>query len=755
MPDIVPRDLALVYNAAMLRGLLILLLLAPFAGAADIQIRGLKEPVEVLRDRWGVPHIYARNTEDLFFTQGYLAARDRLWQIDLWRRVGTGKLAEALGPTALPRDGLAWAVRYRGNWSAEWESYGPGARDIAVSFTSGINAYIRELGGKRLLEFRIAGYDPGLWEPEDCLARMAGILMTRNVQREVRRVEDARQFGLKTLQHFLPPDPFIPLRIPNGLDLDDVTAEVLRVYNEAVGPVKFSQEQGSNNWVVDGTMTATGKPILANDPHRPLQIPSLRRTVHLVAPGWSLIGAGEPALPGIALGHNGKIAWGFTIVGIDQQDLYVERLHPSDPNRYLYRGEWRAIEVERVRIPVRGETESAAVELKHTIHGPIIQEDPQRRRAYALRWVGSEPGTAGYFAGLAVARASTWNEFLDAMERWKVPSENIVYADAAGNIGWQAAGLTPIRTNWSGLFPVPGHTGEYEWSGFRRVAELPRKFNPPSHFIATANHNILPSDYRIPIGYEWALPYRYERILELISGGNKFSVADFQRFQQDIVSVPARRFQKVLQKWNPPTGSEAGEIREQLLRWDAAMAVDSVPAAIYAVWISKLPAELFGPALGARTDLAMLLKTLEARSEPNALQRSLGAALKELQSRLGPDRKQWRWGRLHQLHFRHDLNRAAFHCGPFERPGDAQTVNAASGTDFRQANGASYRQIIDLGDWDRSVMTNVPGESGNPENPRYSDQLDGWLAGRYHPMLFSRKAVEAATIERMTLVPEE
>jgi penicillin G amidase len=755
MPDMVPRVPPLMYNAAMLRGLFTLLLLARFAGAVDIPIRGLKEPVEVLSDRWGVPHIYARNTGDLFFAQGYLAARDRLWQIDLWRRVGTGNLAEALGPAAIPRDGLARAVRYRGDWNAEWASYGPGAREIAVSFTSGINAYIRELGGKRPLEFRIAGYDPGLWEPEDCLARMAGLLMTRNLQREVRRVEDARQFGLQTLQQFLPPEPFIPLRIPNGLDLDDVTGEVLRVYNEAVGPVKLSQEQGSNNWVVDGTMTATGKPILANDPHRPLQIPSLRRTVHLVAPGWSMIGAGEPALPGIALGHNGKIAWGFTIVGIDQQDLYVERLHPSDPNRYLYRGEWRAMEVERVRIPVRGEAKPATVELKHTIHGPVIHEDPQRRRAYALRWVGGEPGTAGYFAGLAVSRAGNWSEFLDAMERWKVPSENIVYADTAGNIGWQAAGLTPIRTNWSGLFPVPGHTGEYEWGGFRRVAELPRKFNPVSHFIATANHNVLPPDYRTPVGYEWALPYRYERILELISGGKKFSIADFQRFQQDIVSIPARRFQAVLRKWNPPAGSEAGEIREQLLRWDAAMTADSVPAAIYAVWISELPAELFGPALGARTDLAMLLKTLEARPEPKALQRSLEAALKELQSRLGSNREQWRWGRLHQLHFKHELNRAAFHRGPFERPGDAQTVNAASGTDFRQASGASYRQIIDLADWDRSVMTNVPGESGDPESPHYSDQVDGWRAGSYHPMLFSRKAVEAATVERITLMPEK
>jgi penicillin amidase len=722
-------------------------------GAEKVVLTGLQRPVEILRDRWGVPHIYAQTVDDLFFAQGYVAARDRLFQIDLWRRVGTGELAEVLGPSAVARDTLARTVRFRGDWEAEWESYGPNAKQIATAFTNGINAYIRSLGGQRPLEFRIAGYDPSWWEPEDCVARVAGLLMTRNARREVDRVMDVRKFGLATVEKYRPPDPFIRLEVPHGLDLEDITGEVLRVFRETIGRVRLPNAQGSNNWVVDGTMTKTGKPSLANDPHRSVQIPSLRKTVHLVGPGWNAIGAGEPALPGIALGHNENIAWGFTIVGIDQGDLYVERLNPRDSGQYLYRGEWRQVETERQSLEVKGRSRPETIELRYTIHGPIIYEDRQRNRAYALRWVGSEPGTAGYLAGLAVAQANNWREFLRAMERWKVPSENIVYADTAGNIGWQAAGLTPIRKNWSGLLPVPGHTGEYEWSGFRPVAELPRLYNPPTHFIATANHNILPKGYTTPIGYEWAMPFRFQRVREVLSKGSKFTVSDFERLQQDVVSVPARRFQAVLRKWDPPKGSRSKEIVDEILRWDTVLAADSLPALIYEVWISKLPEAVFGPELGARVNLEMLLKTLDSEPDPKALARTLEATLGELEKKLGPDRKQWRWGRLHQIHFRHVLNSPSFHRGPIERPGDGNTVNSTSGSNFRQTNGGSYREIFDLSDWDRSVITNVPGESGDPESSHYDDLIKDWAAGKYHPLPFTRKAVEAATVERITLAP--
>ncbi|HWB97845.1 MAG TPA: penicillin acylase family protein, partial [Bryobacteraceae bacterium] len=571
-----------------------LLFFLPLLQAGEVSVAGLRQPVEILRDRWGVPHLYAQNEHDLFFAQGYIAARDRLFQIDLWRRVGTGKLAEVLGSRAIERDRLARAVRFRGNWEAEWQGYGPHTREIVTAFTNGINAYIHSLHGQRPLEFRTAGYDPGLWVPEDCVARVAGLLMTRNLTKEIARAEDVRRFGLATVQKLMPPDPPIPLELPKGLELAGINNEIVKVYNETIGPVRFA-EQGSNNWVVDGTMTVTGKPILANDPHRPVLIPSLRKTVHLVAPGWDAIGAGEPALPGIALGHNQHIAFGFTIVGIDQVDLYVESLNPANPDQYRYRGAWKNMEVEHQALRVKGFSEPKNIELRHTVHGPVLHVDRARHRAYALRWVGTEPGTAGYLAGLSLARAQNWKEFLAVLDHYRVPSENLVYADTDGNIGWQASGLAPIRKNWSGLFPVPG-TGEYEWSGFRSMSVLPRLYNPAEHFIATANHNILPQGYRIPLGYEWALPFRFERIREMLSGG-KFSVRDFEIMQQDVTSLPARRFQRILGAWDSPPDAV-----KELLAWDARLGVNSRAAAIYEAWMARLPVQVFGPELGPKVD---------------------------------------------------------------------------------------------------------------------------------------------------------
>jgi penicillin amidase len=360
-----------------------------------LRVAGLRSSVEVIRDHWGVPHIYAQNSDDLFFVQGYITARDRLFQLDLWRRIGIGKLAEVLGPEFLNRDRIARLVRYRGDWDEEWRSYSPDAKAVAIAFTNGINAYIRSLGGQRPPEFRIAGFDPGLWAPEDVTARVAGLLMTGNLLAEVNRTLDVKELGLATDARLFPLEPKIPLILPKGLDVADITPAIVKSYIAAIGAIHFPGEQGSNNWVVDGTMTRTGKPLLANDPHRPIVLPSLRKTVHLVAPGWDVIGAGEPALPGIALGHNQNIAWGFTIVGIDQQDLYVEKLNPAESAQYRYRGEWKKFEVEQETIEVKGEGPKK-VELKYTVHGPVIYEDTARHRAYALRWVGTTAGGAGY-----------------------------------------------------------------------------------------------------------------------------------------------------------------------------------------------------------------------------------------------------------------------------------------------------------------------------------------------------------------------
>jgi len=724
------------------------LLAVCFFSVATTAIGANAGQIEVFRDRWGVPHIYAANTEDLFYGQGYFAAKDRLFQLDLWRRQNTGHLAEVLGERAIPRDRIARLVRYRGDWDREWNSYHPEAKKIATNFVAGINAYIASLGGKRPAEFALAGYDPGEWTPEDVTARIAGLLMTRNAATEVRRAEDIRAFGLDTVNRMLPPDPFIKIEIPKGLDLSLITRDILRDYTAAIATPRFDDvnEQGSNNWVVDGAMTVTGKPMLANDPHRPVIMPSLRKTWHLVAPGWNVYGAGEPALPGVALGHNENIAWGFTIVGIDQQDLYVERLNPANPNQYRYRGEWKSVEIEKqkLRVKDKGEVE---IELRYTIHGPILHEDRARNVAYSLKWVGAEPGGAGYLPALALMQAKNWDEFKKGVANYKVPSENLVYADTTGNIGWIAAGHAPIRNNWSGLLPVPGDTGDYEWAGFLSPEDHPQSYNPKQHFIATANHNILPENYTKQLSFEWALPYRFDRIRNVLASRGEWDRTGFERLQQDVMSIPAKRFQAVLRE-GKASDDRIGAAVKELLQWDAQLRVDSRPALLYELAIARLPMALFGPKLGARVNLETTLQTIEAGGKEKAIVESLEAALTEM-DKLPPAEQ--RWGRLHQIVFRHPLGKPEWMRGPLARPGDAHTVNATSGTNFRQNSGASYRQIIDVGDWDRSVMTNAPGESGDPLSKHYSDLMSDWTAGIYHPMAYSRRFVEASSDEHFIL----
>lgn len=727
-----------------------------------VRVRGLARPVEILRDRWGVPHLFAQSQDDLFFAQGFTAAQDRLYQIEMWRRTGSGELAEVLGSDYLERDRFARLIRYRGDMDAEWRSYAPDARAICEAFARGVNAYLEHAGERLPIEFQLLGFRPGRWRAEDCLLRIAGLLMTRNASQEMIRAEMIARLGLEAAMKYLPTDPPVRLGPDPELALDGLGPHVLALWRAAVSVPVFHREEGSNNWVVSGALSATGKPLLANDPHRPLLVPSLRYVVHLVAPGWNVIGAGEPALPGVAIGHNDRVAWGITIAGFDQADLYVERTDPRDPNRYLDRGQWRAMRVERERIPVRGHP-AAEVELKFTHHGPVIWEDRARGLAVALRWAGAEPGTAGYLGSLSLNRARNRREFLEAMDRCKLPSLNYVYADVEGNIGWVAAGLVPIRNSWTGLLPVPGHTGRYQWQGFLPLGELPQSFNPARGWIATANQKILPEAYPHRVGFEFAAPYRYERIAEVLARPGKFTLADFERLQHDETSLPARELVGMLAPADRP------EVR-MLKSWDGVLGKDSAAAALFELWLDELPARLIAAELPPKDrdrtarHLAVptaigLLKQLTAETRTRILEEALQAALQRGRQLLGEDTAAWRWGRLHTARFRHPLStdeqrRCLFDLGPVERGGDAYTPNAAGGTGFRQQNGASYRHIVDLADWDRSVFINVPGQSGQPLSPHYADLLPLWAEGRYAPLPFTRKAVEKNLRHRLILTPE-
>ena len=736
-----------------------------------VSLAGLEQPVEVLRDKWGIAHIYAQTQHDLFFAQGFTAAQDRLYQIEIWRRTGAGELAEVFGPEFVERDRIARLVRYRGDMQAEWESYSPDTKEIATAFTDGVNAYIEHAGNRLPIEFDLLDFRPGQWKPEHCVLRIAGLMMTRNARQEVARAEMVAKLGIETTMKYSPTDPHRRLDPDPGVDLDGLDAAVVANYRASTGiPVLHSQD-ASNNWVVDGTLSATGKPLLASDPHRAVILPSLRYLAHLVAPGWNVIGSGEPALPGIAIGHNERAGWGFTIVQYDQVDLYVETVDPENPHRYRYRDEWLDIEVETEQIRVKGRAEPVAVELKYTRHGPVIWEDPEKDRVVAVRWAGAEPGTAGYLGSLATDRIQNWDGFVEAMKAWKIPAENIVYGDVDGDIGWIPAGLLPIRENWSGLLPVAGHTGEREWSGFRTVDELPRIHNPAQHYVATANHNIRPKDYPYDLGFDWSEPYRFDRVDEVLREGKKFTVDDFERLQHDSMSLAARQLLAMLKQVPEGGSAELREARQLLEGWDMVLARDSQAAPLFEAWqeetLKPKFVELMVPAAAealVRKNLTLptlfkLLEQASAGERHRVLNESLEAAFARTRELLGEDTARWRWGSLHKVLFQHPLanspaRKAVFDLPPVERDGGAYTPNRASGPNYRQTHGASYRHVLDMADWDRSVFTSTPGQSGQPTSPHYSDLLESWGHDRFVPLLYSREAVEKNTAHKLVLEPK-
>ena len=749
-----------------------------------LSVPGLGDKVEVVRDRWGIPHIYARSEDDLFFAQGFVQAQDRLFQMELWRRQTQGRLAELLGPEWVERDRLTRLVtRHRGNLDEEWRSYGPGMRRVAERFVAGINARVDQLGPRPPLEFTLAGLRPEHWAPEDLLARAEAFGMSGNAQSEVSRARLVQRHGLDTAQLLRPPDPPVAWGVPAGLRLEAVDEALAGALSSIGAAPKFGpwrkpgsagyDDDGSNNWAVAGARTASGRPLLANDPHRALDHPSLRYLVHLEAPGLRAIGAVVPWFPGIAIGHNERIGWGLTIFAIDAQDLFQETLDPRDAGRYRVGGGWDAMRVERETVKVK-DGPSAEVELRFTRHGPVVREDRDRHLAWALRWTGSEPGTAGYLAGLSLARSHNWPEFREALARWKMPGENFVYADVDGNIGYQAAGLAPVRKQGTGLLPVPGAEGAFDWTGFASIDELPHVFNPAEGYVATANHNTLRPGDRV-VSHEWSNRFRIDRILEVLGDAHGFGVAESQALQQDVMALPARSLVPLVRGITFGAGQSEeerllGQAQQLLQAWDQRMVRESAGAAVFAAFHIRLAADYVAQVLprGAPVDPALvrsasaqvLVEGLRLASPERDLlvAGAFRAAVLDLAQRLGQDPRNWKWGDLHQAVFSHrlavdDAGKALFNVGPVARPGYGYTVNATGGGDFAQTDGATFREVLDTADWDNSVATSAPGQSGQPESPHFADLLPYWVEGRYFPLAFSSKKVDEVAAHRLTLVP--
>ena len=761
---------------------------------------GLHQPARLVVDHWGVAHIYAREARDAFFLQGYNAARDRLWQIDLWRKRGLGLLSASFGPAYLAQDRAARLFLYRGDMTAEWASYAPGAREETEAFVAGINAYVIQVrGGERPLpvEFTLTQSQPGLWRADE-VVRIRSHALVSNLLSEVARSQVVCAGGVQADSLRRKLEPAHEFVVPEGLDPCAVRASVLDDYVLATKAVAFATEQGklaqrdltefsrgaaaegSNNWVIGPDHSATGRPILANDPHRQLGVPSLRYLVHLQAPGLNLIGAGEPALPGVALGHNDRGAFGLTIFAIDQEDLYVYALNPVNPDQYRYGQGWETMTVVREAVPVKGEA-AREVELRFTRHGPVLQWDAAHGRAFALRSVWNSPGASGYFQSQRLTHAGTWQDFRAAADHWGTPPLNLVWADTHGVIGWAAAGLTPKRPNWDGLLPVPGD-GRYEWAGFLPGADLPSSRNPDKGWFATANQMDLPAGYPAEdrkVSFEWTDRSRIDRIETVLGAKAKISLEDSQALQTDSHSAMAIRLTRLLaplSSADPPVQAALTAMKA----WDRNETITSAAAAIYEVWsVKHLGLAVVGaatpgpsrPAVGAGSLDAVItllehpdgrLGTNPAAARDGLLLASLKAALNELTQRLGPDPSAWTWGALHHATFTPAVAnladpalRARMILGPLPLPGGASTPKAATWSpgDFNTIAGASVRMVIDVGDWDRSRFINTPGQAGDPADPHYGDLFPLWAHGEYAPLLYSTEAVEAAADRVITLRP--
>lgn len=745
---------------------------------AETPVAGLSGPVEIVTDRQGIPHITATTVPDAFFGQGYAAATQRLWQLDLSHRRGLGRLSAAFGPDFVPFDIAARTMLFRGDLAAEWAALDPRLPAIVRSFVAGINARVREVRADPSLlppEFTAMDMLPDEWMPEDLLTARYG--NGANVASEFRRARLACAGQLGADELMQPLQPAWPLAVPQGLDPCALQPSDLDLFHRLSGPLPFRKgagsdtgvrdvdaADGSNAWVIAPHRSATGRAILANDPHLPFSVPGPRFMTHLRAPGLDAIGAGPANRPGFMFGHNDRIAWGRTNFNIDQEDLYVLRLN-EDATAYRGKAGWEDITRVRESIAVRGAPDVTVV-IGTTRLGPIIAEGPGR--AITLRAASLLPGPPMTLEYLLLPLATDWPSYLHAV-RAAVWGSNYMYADTEGNIGWQTGGRVPRRRTHDGLMPVPAEAG-HDWDGIIPIEEMVGEFNPPRGWIATANQMPLPPDYPINdrrLGFEWTSNDRYLRIAEVLEAQTSHSMADSLALQHDTVSMRARALRPLLAR------IRAADLAPQLamLRlWDGRVDANSEAAALYELWSAGLQsamAERLIPSAARRLVTAIhphvvrdLLLAPDARLGEDPVRtrdQMLETALrKATAARAGRD-----WGTIHTVRLHHSLAASMPHLradiAGLGSGGDGTTVMArwwAGLADTNTSGGASFAAVVDVGNWDATLAINAPGQSGDPRSANYADAYGPWLRGNYTALPYSQAAIDAVAAARLVLVPQ-
>ena len=786
-----------------MRFLTILTLLTSLLSCSPTKTLKLNDKVEVLRDKFGINHIYANNQRDLFYMQGYLAARDRLFQFEIWRRQATGTVSEIFGESELERDIGTRLFMFRGDIKEELNHYHDDGYEIITSYTDGINAYISEVRNNPEslpIEFKILGIKPEIWTPADVISRHQGLLgnigLELNIGRAVSKIGVDK---VKDLQWFHPKDP--ELILDEKITEEDLDQDILKLYNAYRKPVKFKKEYlleefrkdedlevsflennknledefsiGSNNWVISGKKSESGYPILANDPHRTIVAPSLRYLTHLVAPGWNVIGGGEPEIPGISIGHNGYGAWGLTVFRTDAEDLYIYELNPENSKQYFHKGEWVDFNIIKESIPVKG-GEDYEIELYYSIHGPVTLIDENRNRAYAVRCGWLEVGGSPYLASLRMNQSNSWEEFREACNYSNIPGENMIWADKDGNIGWQAVGIAPIRNTHSGMVPVMGD-GRYEWDGYLPIIEKPNDFNPDNEFLATANENVTPLSYDKwnAIGFSWADPFRGDRVDEFLVDSKKFTMQDMIDLQVDYYSPPAFYLTGMLSRlinYDENFLKEYDDYIWRLIEWDNKLNKNSVEATIYVNWERNIinefnkeyvPEKVKGLIRVQLFKIMNKLYNMDEKLRNNFLKKTFISSINDLKSKFGDKTDDWVYGQDGYKHIKvkHPLeeivNDSIYKILSFQkypRGGNGYTVGA-TGSNLSQSHGATFKVIIDTKDWDNSLASNSPGQSGDPSSLFYRNLYKDWAEDKYFNLLYSKEKIESNLHSRETFYP--
>jgi penicillin G amidase len=817
----------------------------------EIQLEGLNGPVDIYRDQMGIPHIYASTSHDLFFAQGYVHAQDRFWQMDAWRHIGSGTLSEMFGSAQIETDTFLRTLGWRITAEQEYAQLDSDSKAIIDSYTEGVNAYLKDHDTTALsLEYAILGllspdYKIEAWTPVNSLTWGKAMAwdLRGNIGEEIERAvllktltpeQVAELFpayptdhpiivnhigdGISTTAPFQSFDTASPVMMESSaFEIPEETLGAL-VHNtllldRALGPA--GDGIGSNSWAISGSRTATGMPLLANDPHLGIQMPSIWYQAHLEckpitdACPYNVAGFTFAGVPGIIIGHNDRIAWGFTNIGPDVMDLYIERANPDNPNQYEVNAEWVDFETRTETIQIVG-GEAVDMTVRLTRHGPVISEsygplknentdnDPEfvpfkertgvelpEQYVIALKWTALAPSTP-FKSIWGFNKAQGWEDFREAAKNFHVPAQNLLYADVDGNIGYQMPGDSPMRAKGDGTVPVPGWTDEYEWTGFIPFEELPYTFNPPEGYIVTANNRCQPIDYPYLITRDWDYGFRAQRIVDVIENApDKISIAHMQSIQGDSFDSNAPLFVPILLQMDELSKNEAAA-QNALRNWDFQNRADSAGAAVFnAFWrhflqntfSDDMPEERYYPDGGSRWNEIMrhmddnsawwddktTTDRIETRNE--ILRKSFEQGVAELEGIFGGDSAKWNWGEMHASTFRNGTLgesgvppiEALFNRGPFPTGGGESIVNATgwSVKDGYETNWLpSMRMIVDLGDLNNSVTVHTTGQSGHAYHQHYADMAPLWANIQYYSMLWNEQTVISNTEGHLVLVPK-